>query len=73
MFVGEEEVVAKMVAAISLRWQDAKAGSGRLGESGRGEEEDAAMRRWRCCHVDFVPYLFRGLMHVGIQYDHKIV
>jgi len=43
--------VATMVEAMSLRWRHARAGSARLGESGRGEEEDAAMRRWRCCHV----------------------
>jgi len=51
LFFGEEEVVASMVAAMSLRWLHARAGSGWFGESGRGEEEDAAMRQWRCCHV----------------------
>ena len=30
-----------MVAAMSSRWRHARAGSGRFGESGRGEEEDA--------------------------------
>ena len=40
-----------MVAAMSSRWRHARAGSGRLEESGRGEEEDAATRRWRCCRV----------------------
>jgi len=53
LFVGEEEVVVKMVAVISSRWRHARAGSERLRESGSGEEKDAAMttRHWRCCHV----------------------
>ena len=53
LFVGKEEEVATMVAAMSLRWRHARAASGRLGESGRGEEEDTAMtmRQWQCCHA----------------------
>ena len=51
LFVGKE-VVATMVAVMSLRWRHAIASSGGLGESGRWEEEeDAVMRRWRCCHA----------------------
>ena len=45
LFIGEEEVVATMVEAMSSLWRHARAGSARLRESGRGEEEDAAMRR----------------------------
>ncbi len=43
LFVDEEEVVATMVAAMSSRWRHVRACSGRLGESGRGEEEDTVM------------------------------
>ena len=50
-FVGEDKVVATLVAAMSSRWRHARAGSGWNGESGRGEGEDAATRRWRCCRA----------------------
>ncbi len=44
--------MARMVAQMSWRWRHARASSGRLREtSERGEEEDTAMRWWRCCHT----------------------